>query len=118
MFQKLNNILFDAPPHSLKDSNASLKVNTSKEGVGICSLVRNTSRVEGHAKVLRWGLRRMINKAIIHIDLHKPDNKLVSVWLDHFWCTDEPRAYMDLQDSPRPELGKSHHLPPYNILYD
>jgi hypothetical protein len=24
---------------------------------------------------------------------------------------------MDIQDSPRPELGGSHHLPPYSILY-
>jgi len=24
---------------------------------------------------------------------------------------------MDTQDSPRPELGGSHHLPPYSILY-
>jgi hypothetical protein len=23
----------------------------------------------------------------------------------------------DTQDSPRPGLGGSHHLPPYNILY-
>ncbi len=23
----------------------------------------------------------------------------------------------DTQDSPRPELGGSHHLPPYSILY-
>jgi len=28
-----------------------------------------------------------------------------------------PRANMDSQDSPRPGLGGSHHLPPYNILY-
>jgi len=25
---------------------------------------------------------------------------------------------MDSQDSPRPRLGGSHHLPPYSILYD
>jgi hypothetical protein len=24
----------------------------------------------------------------------------------------------DTQDSPRPRLGGSHHLPPYNILYN
>jgi hypothetical protein len=32
------------------------------------------------------------------------------------WCTDEPRANMDSQNSPRPGLGGSYHLPPYNIL--
>jgi hypothetical protein len=29
---------------------------------------------------------------------------------------DEPLANMDSQDSPRPRLGGSHHLPPYSIL--
>jgi hypothetical protein len=38
----------DAPPHSLKDSNASPKVKTIKEGVGVCSLTHNTSGVEKH----------------------------------------------------------------------
>ncbi len=38
---------FDAPLHSLKDSNVSLKVKTMKdEGVGVCFLVRNISGVE------------------------------------------------------------------------
>ncbi len=32
------------------------------------------------------------------------------------WCTDKPRANTNSQDSPRPGLGGSHHLPPYNIL--
>jgi hypothetical protein len=36
-------------------------------------------RVEGHAEALGWGLGRVISKSIIHIDLHKPNNKLVSV---------------------------------------
>ncbi len=29
---------------------------------------------------------------------------------------DESQAITDSQDSPRPGLGGSHHLPPYNIL--
>jgi hypothetical protein len=37
----------DAPPHFLKDSNASLKVKTTEKGVTICSLVCNTLGVEG-----------------------------------------------------------------------
>jgi len=36
--------------------------------------------------------------------------------LKHFWCQDESRANSDSQDSPRPGLGGSHHLPPYSIL--
>jgi hypothetical protein len=38
----------DAPPHSLKDSNASLKMKImEEEGVGLCSLVCNISRGKG-----------------------------------------------------------------------
>jgi hypothetical protein len=33
-----------------------------------------------------------------------------------FWCTNEPQANTDSQDSPRPELRGSHHLSPYSIL--
>ncbi len=58
----------------------------------------------------------MTSRSIIHIDLYKLNNKLVSTQLEHFWCTDKPRANMDSQDSPQPELGGSDHLPPYNIL--
>ncbi len=38
--------------------------------------------------------------------------------MEHFWCTNEPRAHMDSQDSPWPKLGKSPHLLPYIILCD
>jgi hypothetical protein len=32
------------------------------------------------------------------------------------WKVVKPRATLDSQDSPRPGLGGSHHLPPHNIL--
>jgi hypothetical protein len=80
----------DTPPHSLKDSNANPKMKTTKEEeVGVCSLVRSTLGLEGCARTLGWGLGRMTSRSIIHIDLHKP-NKLISVWLEHFWCTNKP----------------------------
>jgi hypothetical protein len=50
------------------------------------------------------------------MDLHKPNNKLVTMYLEHLWCTDEPRANTYLQDSPQPRLGGNHGLPPYSIL--
>jgi hypothetical protein len=84
---------------------------------GARSLVRKTLWVEGCVGVLRWGLGKVTSKSIIHMDVHKPNNKLVSVLLEHFLCIDETRAKMDSQDSSRPELGGSHHLPPYSILY-
>jgi hypothetical protein len=72
--------------------------------------------VEGHAKAPRWGLRRLTSKSITHTDLHKPNNKLVNVQLEHLWCMHEARANMDSQDSPWPRLGGSYHLPPYSIF--
>jgi hypothetical protein len=50
------------------------------------------------------------------MDLHKPNNKLVSAYLKHFWCTNEPWTNTDSQDSPQPELGGNHHFPPYSIF--
>jgi hypothetical protein len=66
---------------------------------------------------LRWGLLKLTSKSITHTNLHKPNHKLVSAWLEPFWCMDEPWATKNSQDSPRPELGGSHHLPPYSIFY-
>jgi hypothetical protein len=40
----------------LKDSNASLKMKIVEEGVEVHSLACNTSRVEGCAGALGWGL--------------------------------------------------------------
>jgi hypothetical protein len=48
------------------------------KGVGACSLVHNTSRVEGRAGATGWGLRRLTINSITHTDLHKPNNKLVN----------------------------------------
>jgi len=62
------------------------------------------------------GLGQAKRCLIIHMNLYKPNSKLVNAELEHFWCTDEPRANTNSQDSPQPGLGGSHHLPPYNIL--
>jgi hypothetical protein len=59
----------------------------------------------------------MTSESIIHINLHKPNNKLINAQLEHLSCTNKPRANMDSQDSPWFELEGSHHLPPYNIFY-
>ncbi len=69
----------DAPLDSLMDSTGNPKVKTSEgEGVGVRSLVRNTLGVEGHARALGWGLGRVMSKSITHMDLHKPNNKLIN----------------------------------------
>ncbi len=61
------------------DSTVSPKMKTmEREGVRVCSLACSTSGVEGHARASRWGLGRLISKSITHMDLHKPNNKLVN----------------------------------------
>ncbi len=95
-------VIDDAPPNSLLNSNVNPKVKImGKKIMGIRSLTRNILGVKGHAGVLGWGLRQMLSGSIIHTDMHKPNNKLVRAWLVHFWCTNEPHAYMNSQDSPR-----------------
>jgi len=57
----------------------SPKVKTSKgEGIGARSVAHNIPGVEGCVGALGWGLKRLTNNSIIHMDLHKPNNKLVS----------------------------------------
>jgi hypothetical protein len=47
------------------------------EGIGVRSLVRNPSGVEGPVGAPGWGLGRLTRKSITHMDLHKPNKKLV-----------------------------------------
>ncbi len=105
-----------APSHSLNDLNANLKVEITKEGIKIRSLTCNISKVERCVGALGWGIGRVTSGSIIFMNLHKSNNKLVNVWLEHFWCTNKSRAYTNSQDSPQPILVRSHRLPPYSIL--
>ncbi len=70
----------DAPPNSLIDSNANPKVKITEEEkeVGVCSFTHSILGVHGSIRAPGWGLGQMTSKSIIHIDLHKPNNKLVS----------------------------------------
>jgi hypothetical protein len=63
------------------------------------------------------GLGQMTSNSIIHMDLHNPNNKLISAESKHFWCMDEPCVNIDSWDSPWPKVGGSHYLPPFSILY-
>jgi len=108
---------FDTPPHSLKDSNVSSKMKTMEgRGVGVCFLTRNISGVEGHVRALRWGLRQVTSKSIIHMDLHKPNNKLFNAWFEHFWCINEPWAYMDTKFTTAQTWVKPSPSPLYYSL--
>lgn len=50
-----------------------------KKELGVCTLSHSISGVEGRVGALGWGLRRMTSESIIHMNLHRPNNKLVSV---------------------------------------
>jgi len=54
---------------------------------------------------------------LLHGPASKTNHKLVRTHYAPLWCWDKPWATLDSLDSPRPELGGSHHLPPYNIFY-
>jgi hypothetical protein len=72
--------MFDTPPSSLMDSIVSPKVEDNKKRRSWGALlVCNISRVKGCVGALKWGLGRLTSKSIIHMDLHKPNNKLVNV---------------------------------------
>jgi hypothetical protein len=61
------------------DSTESLKEKITKgEGIATHSLAHNTSGVEGCVGALRWGLRRLTSKSITHMNMHKPNNKLIN----------------------------------------
>jgi hypothetical protein len=69
----------DAPPNSLIDSIVSKKWKQRNEKkIGVDSLTCNTLGVEWHTRAPGWGLGRVISKSNIHMDLHKPNNKLVN----------------------------------------
>jgi hypothetical protein len=62
------------------NSIAYPKVKTIKgEGVGVRFLACSTLGVERRVGAPRWGLKKVTSKSIIHTDLHKPNNKFVSV---------------------------------------
>jgi hypothetical protein len=61
------------------DSFVNPKVKTmEEEGIGVHSLAHNISGVKGCVRALGSGLGRLTSKSITHMDLHKPNNKLVN----------------------------------------
>jgi hypothetical protein len=61
------------------DSTVNPKVKTmEEEKIGTCSLVCNTTGLEGLVGAPGSRLGRLRSNSITHMDLHKPNNKLVS----------------------------------------
>ncbi len=53
--------------------------NNKRRKIEVHSLGRSTSGVEGCVGAPGWGLGQVTNRSIIHMDLHKRNNKLVNV---------------------------------------
>jgi len=60
----------------------------------------------------------MISKSILHMDLHKLNNKLVNAFVGTLLEHRQTMTYTNLENLPRPRFEGNHHLPPYNIIYD
>jgi len=72
--------LGDTPPSSLMDSTTNPKIKTTKgKRVGVCSLARS-QHFKGKRACWNYGmgLGRLTSNSLTHMDLHKPNNKLVS----------------------------------------
>jgi hypothetical protein len=66
-------------PKLLNGFTISPKVKIMEgEGVGVRSLVPSILRVEGCVGAPGWGLGKLTSNSITHMDLHKPNNKLVN----------------------------------------
>jgi hypothetical protein len=80
MSNKVNKTnFFYTPLSSLMDSTMNPKVKiTEGEGIGARFLACSISGVEGRVGAPGWELGRLTRNSITHMDLHKPNNKLVS----------------------------------------
>ncbi len=81
------------------------------------SLTRSTRGGKGACWSSRFRIRKSDKLYLLTPTCIKPTNKLVSSLFGAPLVLGQPRATLDSQDSPRPELGGSHHLPPYSILH-
>ncbi len=86
----------------------------------VSSFICNTSRRKKRCfRTSKCGLKRMTSGSIIHIDLHKPNNKLIKCIIGALLVMDKPWAYTDSQSSSWPKLGEATTFPPlYNIICD
>jgi hypothetical protein len=93
------------------------EVETYEKGeVGVCSLVCNILGIERRVGTLGWGLGQVTSKSIIHNNLPKPNNKLVSAWLEHFWLYRQTMNIYELTKLTMAWTWGSHQVPLYSIF--
>ncbi len=101
----------------LKGLKCEPKQKTTEEGgVGARSLAHNTLKGRGACWSFGMGLGRVDKLHSLTQACTQPTQSgqcIVGAPL----VLGRATGNMDTQDSPRPKLGGSHHLPPYSILY-
>ncbi len=107
----------NTPPSSLMDSIASPKVKTAEgEGVRARSLAHNTLGQRGVLE-LRDGTKKIDKHFTYSHGLAQTKQQIDQCVIVALQCMDKAWANIGSQDSSRPRLGGSHHLPPYSTLY-
>jgi hypothetical protein len=93
---------------------------TERGGVGTHSLTRSTRSGWGGGRggvlEFRNGTRKNDKPYLLTRTCMQPTTSWLVLILEHLWCSDKPRITLDSQDSSRPGLKGSHHLPPYSIF--
>ncbi len=103
--------------NSLIDSIASLKMKTAEgQRIRARSLAHNISRIKERAGVSGWGLKQMTSGSIIHMDLHKPSNKLVFCNWSTFGARTSHEQTQTHKIHHSPDLGETTTSPPYSIF--
>ncbi len=99
-------------PIFFKDSNVSPKMKIiEKKVIDIFSLAFRTSGVEGHVGTAWWGLGKVTSRPIIHMDLHKPNNQLVSASWNIFGAWTSHRHTRTHKTHHNPDLGEAINFP-------
>ncbi len=120
---KVNKVaqLFQTMPINAPQSPCQTQNGSRMPNIGIVwefgahSQLSALEGVEGRAEAP--GLDQEEGQAIQLVDLaSKTNHKLVITHFAPFWVLGQATGDLDSFDSPRPGLGGSHHLPPYNVL--
>jgi hypothetical protein len=104
--------MFDTLPSSLMDLTASPKVTTMEgKGVEAHSLVCSTLGVKGRVRAPGWRQGRLTSKSITYMNMHKPNNKLVSANWNTFGARTSHRQIWIHKIHHNPDLGEAITFP-------
>ncbi len=111
----LNTIADTLPSPGVNPLEGSTMCNYGKLGLGRRSQLPALQRGRGACQKSRDQTRKREQKIKIE-SASKTNHKVVSSHSGAPLGVETSHGHFDTQDSPRPGLGGSHHLPPYSIL--